>query len=268
MITNNHEIDKNPAGTELVITRYLGEVVDVKDPLREGRCRVRVFSIFDELPVEDIPWAVQMKKPTFFGQFSKAGSISIPKKGAIVEVIFNNGNLYSPEYGQVQEIGDDIKEALKKSTDFEYEGAHYILFDGDEHIKIYFTKGRGLTFELKDSYLTIDQNSKIEIYHKDGLSSMEFDGNVINIQSQSNVNVVSNVVTISGQRVDIDGELTNIGANRAKSEYAVMGDTLHEVLTVLASAIDAKMPSTPGASTQYVQSMRNSILSGTVTVAK
>lgn len=265
MITSNNEIVKDQSGAELIVTKYLGEVVDVKDPLREGRCRVRVFSIFDNLPVEDIPWAIQMKKPTFFGQYAKAGSISIPKKGSIVEVVFNNGNLYSPEYGQIQEIGDDIKEALQSSTDYEYEGAHYILFDGDEHIKIYFTKGRGLTFEMKDSYLTIDQNSKIEIYHKDGLSSMEFDGNVINVQSSSQVNVTSNVITLEGQTVNVNGQLTNIGAN-AKAEHAVMGNTLFEVLVTLASAIDAKMPCTPGASSAYVTSMLPKLLSGTVTV--
>lgn len=265
MITANNEIVKDQTGAELIVTKYLGEVVDVKDPLKEGRCRVRVFSIFDDLPVEDIPWAVQMKKPTFFGQYAKAASISIPKKGSIVEVSFNNGNLYSPEYGQIQELGDDIKEALQASSDFEYEGAHYILFDGDEHIKIYFTKGRGLTFEMKDSYLTIDQNSKIEIYHKDGLSSIEFDGNVINVQSQSNVNVTSNVITLEGQNIRVNGQLTSIGAN-AKAEHAVMGNTLVEVLITLAAAIDAKMPSTPGAISQYVSGMTPRLLSGTVTV--
>ena len=118
---------------------------------------------------------------------------------------------------------------------------------------------------MKDSYLTIDQNSKIEIYHKDGLSSMEFDGNVINVQSSSQVNVTSNVITLEGQTVNVNGQLTNIGAS-ALAEHAVMGNTLFEVLMTLASAIDAKMPSTPGANSAYVTSMLPKLLSGTVTV--
>ena len=265
MIGPNHDIDKDPTGSDNLTTKFLGEVVDVTDPLREGRCKVRVFSIFDTLPTEDIPWAIQSQKPAFFGQDAKAGSISIPKKGAIVNVRFNNGDLYSPEYEQVQEIGDDIKEELKKSTAYEYEGAHYILFDGDEQIKFWFNKGRGLTLEMKDSYLNIDQNSKIELYHKDGLSSVELDGNVITVMSQSQVNVISNSIKTSAQSVHIDGKTTRIGSSKIV-ESAVMGDTLYAALYGLAAMIDAKMPSTPSAAQQYIANMRDDMLSETVSV--
>jgi hypothetical protein len=265
MIGPNHDIEKDPTGSDNLTTKFLGEVVDVTDPLREGRCKIKVFSIFDTLPVEDIPWATQSQKPAFFGQDAKAGSISIPKKGAIVNVRFNNGDLYSPEYEQVQEIGDDIKEELKKSTDYEYEGAHYILFDGDEQIKFWFNKGKGLTLEMKDSYLNIDQNSKIELYHKDGLSSVELDGNVITVMSQSQVNVVSNSIKTSAQNVHIDGKTTRIGSSNVV-ESAVMGDTLYTALYGLAAMIDAKMPATPGAAQQYIQNLRDAMLSETVAI--
>lgn len=265
MYNQDHDVRKDQSGSDLLVTKYLGEVVDVNDPLREGRCKVKVFSMFDTLPVDDIPWAVQTKKPAFFGQDAKAGSISIPKKGAIVEVFFNNGDLYSPEYGQVQEIGDDIKEELRKSSDYEYEGAHIILFDGDEQIKLYFNKGRGLTFEMKDSYINIDQNSKIEIYHKDGLSSVELDGNVITVQSKSVVNVISNKITTTGQSVHIDGGHTRIGSSNVV-ESAVMGDSLYAALIGLAAMIDQKIPSTPGAAQNFITNLRDAMLSETVSV--
>jgi hypothetical protein len=266
-MNTNHEIFKDPTGSDRLTTKYLGEVVDVNDPLREGRCKVKVFSIFDSLVVDDIPWAVQSQKPAFFGQDAKAGSISIPKKGAIVNVRFNNGDLYSPEYEQVQEIGDDIKEELQKSTIYEYEGAHYFLFDGDEKIKMYFTKGRGLTFEMKDSYINIDQNSKIEIYHKDGLSSVELDGNVITVMSQSNVNVISNAIKTTAQTVHIDGQTTRLGASNVV-QSAVMGDSLYATMLGLAAMIDAKMPVTAGAAQQFVNNMKDSFLSETVSIGK
>ena len=237
------------------------------DPLREGRCKVKVFSLFDTLPVADIPWAVQSQKPAFFGQDAKAGSISIPKKGAIVNVRFNNGDLYSPEYEQVQEIGDDIKEELKKSSEFEYEGAHYILFDGDEQIKFWFNKGRGLTLEMKDSYLNIDQNSKIELYHKDGLSSVELDGNVITVMSQSQVNVISNSVKTSAQTVHIDGKTTRLGSSNVV-ESAVMGDSMFAALMGLAAMVDAKMPSTGAAAQALINNMKDQILSETVSIGR
>jgi hypothetical protein len=265
MIHPDYDTHKDQTGVERLTAKYLGEVVDVNDPLREGRCKVRVFSMFDTLDVDDIPWAIQSKKPAFFGQDAKAGSISIPKRGAIVEVVFNNGDLYSPEYGQVQEIGDDIKNELRKSTDFEYEGAHYILFDGDEQIKMWFTKSRGLTFELKDSYININQDSKIEIYHRDGLSSVELDGNVVTVTSQSQVNVVSNSIRTTASNVHIDGKSTRIGSSNVV-ESAVMGESLYACLVGLAAMIDAKIPSTPGAAQNFVTQLKDQILSETVSI--
>lgn len=264
-MNQNYEISKDPTGSDRLLTKYLGEVVDVKDPNKEGRCKIKVFSLFDSLPIEDIPWAIPSQKPAFFGQDGKAGSISIPKKGSIVNVRFNHGDLYSPEYEQVQELGDDIKEELQKSTDYEYEGAHYILVDGDEQLKMWFTKGRGLTFELKDSFVNIDQNSKIEIYHKDGLSSIELDSNVITIISQSEVNVISNSIKTTGQLVHIDGKSTRLGSSNIV-ESAVMGDSLFAALMALAAIIDAKMPATAGAAQQFINNMKDQILSETVTI--
>lgn len=265
MLRQDHDILKDHTGADRLVTKYLGEVVDVNDPLREGRCRIRVFSIFDSLPVEDIPWAIQSQKPAFFGQDAKAGSISIPKKGAIVNVRFNNGDIYSPEYEQVQEIGEDIKEELQKSSEFEYEGAHIILFDGDEQIKLYFNKGRGLTFEMKDSYINIDQNSKIEIYHKDGLSSIEMDGNVVTVMSQSQVNVISNSIRTTAQSVHIDGKATRLGASNVV-ESAMMGDSTFAAMMGLAAMIDAKMPATPGAAQQLLNNLKDTMLSENVSV--
>lgn len=40
----------------LLGTSWLGEVVDVDDPLKIGRAKVRVYGKFDSLEVADIPW--------------------------------------------------------------------------------------------------------------------------------------------------------------------------------------------------------------------
>jgi len=36
---------------------YLGEIVDINDPRKEGRARIKVFGLFDSIETEDIPWA-------------------------------------------------------------------------------------------------------------------------------------------------------------------------------------------------------------------
>jgi len=36
---------------------YVGVVEDNQDPKKEGRVRIRVMDVFDDLKLEDIPWA-------------------------------------------------------------------------------------------------------------------------------------------------------------------------------------------------------------------
>jgi hypothetical protein len=265
MVNPNSDIFKDPLGGESSTVQYLGEVVDINDPLKEGRCRIKVFTVFDALDPIDIPWAVPIHKPAFFGQDGKAGSISIPKKGSIVGVRFNNGDIYSPEYKQVQEIGDDIKEELRK--DGEYEGAHFVLFDGDEELKVWFTVKKGLTLQLKNSRINIDQNSKITLEHEDSLSIIEMDGPVIRIVSDSQINITSNSVRATADQIWLDGDSTRVGHSPLTGP-AVLGDRLFAMLKVLAGMIDAKMPSTPGAAQQVVEAAKVLCLSETVIVGK
>lgn len=267
MSQNHNEIIGRP-GEETFSSNYLGKVEDVNDPLYEGRCRVRVFSLFDDIPVDDLPWAIPYGKPTFFGQDARAGSISIPKVGAVVRVRFSNGDIYSPEYSQVQEIGEDIKQELKKGGT-KYEGAHFILFDGDEQIRFWFDREVGLKIELKESFLRIDNsNSHIELIHKDNLSSISMEGNVIRIVSDSEISVTTNSkVTVQANTVHIKGNNTIVGASYVQNS-AVLGEPLFAVLKTMAALIDAKIPATAGSATQAVEAAKPLVLSRSVTIGK
>jgi hypothetical protein len=243
--------------------RYIGFVEDVNDPLKIGRCRVRVPWLHGEIPTEDIPWA-NPKHPAFFGQDGLAGSISIPKLESQVEITFNDGNLYSPEYHIIQELEDSVKEQLQKEG--EYLGTHIYGFDGDEDLKVYFTKKRGLTLFLKDSYININQDSKITIEHKETASMIVMDGGVITVTSDSEVN------TTAGTRIkDTSKEIwlnssseTRLGKNPLNS--AVLGEPLFNLLVAMAGALDTKYPPTPGASLKAVLDAQRLVLSTHVKV--
>lgn len=153
----NHDIDKRER--DLIDKQFLGIIEDVDDPRREGRAKVRVISLHEEIPVEDLPWAYPKQKSVFFGQAGGAGSISVPKKGAIVAVRFDNGNPYSPEYFAIHELAQDVKDELQS----EYEGSHIILFDGDQELKIWFSPGRGITLELRESSITINPDNLVTV---------------------------------------------------------------------------------------------------------
>lgn len=263
-----YEVLKANSGSEAFTASYIGKVEDIEDPKLEGRCKIRVFSLFDDIPTEDLPWAVPYGKPTFFGQDARAGSISIPKVGAIVKVQFNDGDIYSPEYTQVQELGDDIKTELKKGGK-KYAGSHFILFDGDEEIKFWFDREIGLQMELKKSFIRIDNaTSNVLIEHKDHLSSVALEGNVIKIVSNSEVQVTTgSKATVEAKTVHIKGENTLVGASSIQNS-AVLGEPLFAVLKVMATAIDAKVPSTAGAIAQAVEAAKAAALSRSVTIGK
>jgi hypothetical protein len=266
MLNRNTDINRSDdSSIEYLIKRYMGTVVDVNDPLKEGRCRVRVHGLFDSLAIEDIPWANPGTKSTFFGK-EGAASISIPKNGALVVVRFDQGDIYSPEYEQLQELAKDLQEELKK--DGEYLGSHFILWDGDEALKLWFTVGKGLTFENKASRINIAQDSKITIEHKETQSIIELEGPTIKIVANSTVDITAtSEVRVTSEQVWLRGDFTRLGAS-GLTEPAVMGDALMATIESLASMIDGKLPSTPGLAKGVVSLAKPLILSDTVTVGK
>ena len=157
-MSRNHDISARDF-QDLLDKQFLGIVVDIEDPKKEGRARVRVASLYDEIPVEDIPWAFPKNRGTSFGQAGKGGSVSIPKLNSVVAVVFDNGNPYSPEFFSIQELADDIKSELES----EYEGTHIVLFDGDRELKIWFTVGKGLTISVKGASINLAQDNLITI---------------------------------------------------------------------------------------------------------
>lgn len=203
MLDRNHEISNRDID-DLRDKQFLGIIEAIDDPRKEGRARVRVYSIHDELPIEDIPWAYPKNKSLFFGKEAKSGSISIPKKGSIVAVKFDNGNPYSPEYFAIHELAQDIKDEI--SQDGEYDGSHIILFDGDQELKIWFSVNKGITVQLKEAKINIDQN------------------NLITLETTGNISIKCEEATVEATNVTIDHTDTlELGSGAA--DKLVLGDT-------------------------------------------
>ena len=245
-----------------LVKKYLGVVVDNRDPIKIGRCKIRIDWLHGSIPTKDLPWA-NPKHPIFFGMGGQAGSISIPKKNAIVEVRFNDGDQYAPEYSLMQELADDVKEELLK----EYDGTHILGFDGDEGLKMYYTRTKGLTFFLNDSRINISPDQSITIEHAETSSIIELRGGTITINSDSQVNVTAGTrIKNSSQEVWADGRITKLGHQPQYS--AMLGEPMFLLLKLMAQTIDAKLYPTPGLIATAVEQMKKLILSETVKVSK
>ena len=123
------------------IIDYVGEIVDVNDPLKQGRARVRVFGFFDDLEIEDIPWAEQISGLSFSSSKGN-GNISIPRVGSIVNVQFDGSNYYKLFY----EFEKETNPALIEEIGDSYEGAQSLWYDTDAvpgALKLFYTKKKG-----------------------------------------------------------------------------------------------------------------------------
>ncbi len=192
---------------------YSGTVVDIEDPLKIGRIRVAVFGFFDGLDTELLPWAVPSTNTTS-GSASGGGFFSVPKLDSVVDVKFDNGNIYCPQYTSQQRISDELKEEVSGS----YENTHSLIYDTttDGGIKIYFTEAKGLMLDYKSTTLNIKPDNSIIIENPNG-DKVELlnDGN-ITVETTTNV-------TVKSPEVIIDAANT-IELGKGATEELVLGN--------------------------------------------
>jgi hypothetical protein len=133
---------------------HLGEIVDVNDPLKQGRARIRVFGFFDDLEVDDIPWAEQISGLSFSSARGN-GNISIPRVGAVVNVQFDGPNYYKLFYEFEKETAPELLEEIADS----YEGAQSLWYDVESQpgaLKLFYTRKKGVVLSLGDAKIQLD----------------------------------------------------------------------------------------------------------------
>lgn len=188
---------------DLNTTDWLGEVIDINDPLKIGRVKVKVWGKFDELNSDFIPWACPVSNFKS-GSSSGGSSFSYPKLNSIVGITFDNGDIYHPQYHYNQRLSDEVREEIKDS----YENAQVIVYDTvtNGHLKIFFTEKKGLILSYKDNVINIKQDDSIDIIAKSN----------INITTDKNVNVTAKEVIIDAN--------TKIELGKDAKQSVLLGD--------------------------------------------
>ena len=217
-------IDKSHTYKSDLHNTFLGEVMEVEDPLFKGRIKVKVFGKFDDIPLEDLPWSHPGMNSTG-GSDSGGGFFSVPKLGSIVSIKFDQGNIYHPEYFFNQEISDEVKTEVEAS----YPNAHVLVYDTvtEGSLKIFFTEAKGLMLDYKESQINIKPDKSIIIQNAsgDGILEMLDDGtmnitqaNMINITTDADINVVcQNLIVDHAASVELGAGAT---------EHLVLGEKM------------------------------------------
>jgi hypothetical protein len=229
---------------------HIGTVIDNKDPDAEGRIKVRVFGKYDNIIDEHLPWAYHMSSING-GSSGGFGELSVPKKGQLIQVIFDKDDELSPYWLSFPKINEALRQELLN----DYEDSRTLVYDEDAKLKIMYLPQTGLIFHLDQSEIVINTDNSIKIEHKGTSSIIELIGDKINITSNTEINVASNTVNVLGKK-------TNLGTKPNYSD--TMAEPLMDLLTKLAALIDAKWPVSGSAATTLVQQARQLIVSQTV----
>jgi hypothetical protein len=181
---------------------YVGKVVNNVDNDKQGKCQIRVYGLFDEIPDNDLPWA--MMDNSFVG--SKVGGFIVPPIGCIVRVRFENGDIYSPVYS-TKVI--DLNNKLSKISN--------LNFNGDPNTLIFFVTDDG-------EYFKINKTTKETEYRT-------ATGDSIKIDSQGNIEI--NTTNVS---TPLQGKITI----NTKADVTVNVDKSNQLGTVTVNSPNVK----------------------------
>jgi len=129
---------------------YVGVVEDNYDPKRLGRIKVRVLDVFDNLKVEDIPFATCWKD-------LNGNVVNIPENGKVVLVVFDQGDEYKPEFISSDHYNANLEKKLTSLADVDYISMKSLLFD--HKTQVYVNDKEGLKLDHKYNNVNITENS-------------------------------------------------------------------------------------------------------------
>ena len=213
---------------------HLGEIVDINDPLKQGRARVRVFGFFEDLEIEDIPWADQISGLSFSSSRG-AGNITIPRVGAVVNAQFDGSNYYKVFYEFEKETSPDLLAEIADS----YEGAQSLLYDTDAQpglLKLIYTRKKGLILGLGDATVQLDtqDGGQLRVVIQMGKDQIRMENNKVIINS-NNIELGENAVeaVIKGNTFqNYFNSHTHIGNLGAPTSPPVVPSTPNHLSTV------------------------------------
>lgn len=165
---------------------YVGKVEDNDDPDRIGRCKIRVPGIFDNIQVEDLPWAYPDQ--TFIG--SKKGNFIIPPVDTLVNVYFEKGDIYEPRF--TSKVIDKANLIFTADIDDDYPDT-MVFFETDQgdYFKVNRRTGEFKIKSAAGASITIDQNGSVRI------TTTGSDTGDLNVTLEGDCNINADKVTIS-----------------------------------------------------------------------
>lgn len=136
---------------------YVGIVKDNNDPNKEGRVRVHVMDVYDDIEVDLLPWASPWKD-------INGNQFNVPDVGKVVIVVFDDGNINNPEYIFSDHYNINLENKIKSLSDDDYKSMKSLIFD--HKTQIYSNDSEGLKIDYKYNQINITEDG-IDLNLKD-----------------------------------------------------------------------------------------------------
>jgi hypothetical protein len=182
---------------------FIGVVEDNKDPKKIGRCKVRVAGVFDDpIPTADIPWASPWKD-------LNGNQYTTVEIGKIVYVVFEDGDIYKPEFIYAEHFNINLENKLQTLSDTGYNSMRALMMD--HKTQIYSNDDEGLIMDYKMNNINI-VDSSININLKDNYGILNLGDSTANQQAILGTNYVDIISRILQSMSDGTFFLGNLGA--------------------------------------------------------
>jgi hypothetical protein len=182
---------------------YWGEVISTDDPTKASKVKVKIKTIYDELPDEHIPWALP--------RYLDGHSHDLPAVGDIVQIKFINNDIYYPTWYRIRKQSENL-------SNEDYQSASVLIeknldkYNLDGELSVRYTQSEGLLLEL-----TRDGNTSQVIIRNDNTILLK-NGNTEKI-------------------IHISNESISIGSETKSQQPAVVGNDNHKAFDMVNDTI-------------------------------
>jgi len=195
--------------------RWEGTVVDDNDPEKLGRVKIRIIGFYDEIDINNIPWA----QPDIMFIGSTCGNFVVPLAGTMVRGYFDQGDPQKPMYDSIAFAKSNIDDAMGDSDeDYPHKIIMFQSDDGDvctlnrKSGEFAFVHRTGASIIYKSSgEVQIDTGSDPDSGEGSDLVFTVLGNMIANIDGSCDIKTTKGDIT-----VDSDLGMVLIGKNAAK----------------------------------------------------
>lgn len=156
LLENNISIKDNE---EKYFDKWEGIVVNNEDVDKQGRCQIRIFDFYDDIPKDSLPWAL----PDIQYIGAQRGSFIIPENGTIVRGYFDQGDVNKPIFESIvfnQDVPSD--ELVDTSEDYPHKMT-LLQTDQGDYITLNRNTGELALIHRTGASIFIKSSGEIEI---------------------------------------------------------------------------------------------------------